>query len=104
MIARQKEAREKKSAELEKLLAPSKTKKRGKKGIKGASDMPSYHEEAAEEEGAPESPYKAVLREAARDEAQFHEKCREELADAKRGMMCITKTTITELKGQFNAH
>ena len=69
MIARQKEAREKKSAELEKLLAPSKTKKRGKKGIKGASDMPSYHEEAAEEEGAPESPYKAVLREAARDEA-----------------------------------
>lgn len=65
MIARQKEAREKKAIELQKLMSPTKTKKKGKKGIKGDPDCPSFHEETAEEEGAPESPYKAVLREAA---------------------------------------
>ena len=64
MIAKRKAERDAKAEEMEKLMAPTKTKKKGKKGVKGASDKPSFHEETNEDE-APESPYKAVLRETA---------------------------------------
>ena len=101
MIAKRKADRDAKAKELERLMSPTKTKKRSKKGIRGAPGMPAFYEETNEDE-APESPYKAVLREAAQEEADYYNKCEQEMEDAKRGMMCISKTCVQELKQQNN--
>ena len=100
MIANRKAEREAKAEELEKIMSPSKAKKKGKKGTKTSTAAPPNFYENTNEDEAPESPYKAVLREAAKEEADFYQKCQEELEDAKRGMLCISKSSITELKQQ----
>ena len=81
MIAKRKADRDAKAEELERLMSPAKPKKRGKKGAKGGPDRPAFYEEP-NEDAAPESPYKAVLREAAKEEAAFYAKCDEEMEEA----------------------
>ena len=61
MIAKRKADRDAKAEELERLMSPEKKKRKGKKVKKGDSN--TFQGDEEEGDGAPESPYKAALRE-----------------------------------------
>ena len=96
MIAKRKADRDARAGELERLMAPPK-KKKGKKGKKIEHDIAD--EEEQEGDDAPESPYKAQLREMAQEEAAYKKSRRAEAQTAKKGYQsAITASSVTEMK------